>query len=88
MPSKRERLKDITIVTTIHVEKIYPKASFSDKQKEHKTIGVVLNKDQAIKLATDLLIGAKEWGTINLTGFRAKTPYVTVTSLQPINDED
>lgn len=85
---KRESLKDITINTTIGVEKIYPKVSFSNKQKEHKTIDVVLSKEQAIKLATDLLIGAKEWDSINLTGFRAKVPYVTVTIHQPINDED
>ncbi|MNR93659.1 hypothetical protein D3C71_1788860 [compost metagenome] len=85
---KTVSLKDIKVKTTSHAEKIYPKVSFNNKGDEHKTIAIKLNREQAIELATNILLGAKEWESMHITAFRnVNSASITVTS-QKIEDED
>lgn len=77
--SKRESLKNVEIPTYCKCEKIYPIISFTDAQVEHSTIGISLSKDQAIELATFLLIASTKWEKdIVVTAYR-KNNNITVT---------
>lgn len=84
---KTVSLKKITIATSTTAQKVYPIVSYDENKKEHKTVAIKLTRNQAIELATNLLIGAKEWEDMHLTAFRGKNSInVTVTSQQVQED--
>lgn len=85
MTTKTVSLKNVPIKTNSYSEKIYPIVSFSQNGKEHSTVALKLNTEQAISLATNLLIGAKKWDNIFLTAFR-DTNSVTITSQQEVDE--
>lgn len=83
---KTVSIKNIDIKSNSRAEKIYPIQTYDKNGSLHKTIGLKLTKDQAIELATNLLIGSKKWDTMNLTAFRDPNSInVTVTSRQNPN---
>ncbi|HFK1457213.1 hypothetical protein WAG12_19735 [Bacillus cereus] len=71
-------LKQANIKTTSKALGIYPKHPKMDEEL-HKTIGIQLSSEQAIDLATNLLIGAKNWDKLRLTAFR-KDNSITITT--------
>ncbi|MCG6170952.1 hypothetical protein JEG43_12520 [Anoxybacillus sp. LAT_35] len=84
MKKKTVSLKSVDIPTNSYAQAIYPKITYDAEGKEHKTIGLKLNKQQAIDLATNLLIGAKQWDEMRITAFRnSNSISVTITSQQP-----
>lgn len=87
--TKTVSLKDVEIKTGSSALKVYPLVSYNKEGKEHKTVALKLDKQQAVELATNLLIGAKKWDYMHITAFRnEKSVNVTVTSQQIIDEED
>ena len=80
MSKQTVSVKSVKNSSMVGVEKLYPIETYDKVGKEHKSIAIKLTKQQAIELATDLLIGAKEWDELFVTGFKQTKPYVTVTS--------
>jgi hypothetical protein len=86
---KTVSLKNIEINTNSYAEQVYPKVTFDANGKEHKTIALKLNRQQAIDLATNILIGAKKWDEMYITAFRnANSISITVTSQQEVDDKN
>jgi len=87
----RKSTKNITLDSHVRCLKIYPTENTRRNINELKTIGIKLNKEQAIHLATILLAASHEWDLIDITGYRYNkrksdnTYTLTITSLQ--NDE-
>jgi hypothetical protein len=52
--------------------KIYPVVGTKRSVSKLKTIGIKLNKEQAIHLARILLAVTQDWDEIEITGFRLK----------------
>lgn len=80
-------LNQTTITTNSKTLKIYPEKLKHDGTL-HDTIGLKLSKQQAVDLATRLLMAAENWDEMRLTAFR-KSNSITITSQQPeINEID
>lgn len=78
--------KSLKVKTPLHCYKIYPTEQSTRTMEELKTVAVRLTKQQAVDLATTLLLAAQTWNIIDVTAFRkhkskAKGEYpLTVTS--------
>lgn len=66
-----QTLKDIKIKTTSSLSKVYPvKPNIDGTLKE--TVGFLLNREEMIDLAQNLLIAASQWDEARLVAFRKK----------------
>jgi hypothetical protein len=78
---KRQSVASIKIRTKVPCFRIYPGRNSTKTLADLKTVEIVLSREQAIHLASHLLLGAKEeWGQIEITAYRFKG-YLTVTAL-------
>lgn len=74
-------LKQINVKTGSKTLKIYPE-KLKENGELHSSVGIKLSRQQAVELATSLLVGASTWEEMHLTAFRNRNT-VTVTSQQP-----
>ncbi|HHQ5621069.1 TPA: hypothetical protein ACSRFI_004077 [Clostridioides difficile] len=74
-------LNQATITTNSKALKIYPE-KLKQNGNLHDTIGLKLSRQQAVDLATRLLMAAENWEEMRLTAFR-KGNNITITSQQP-----
>ncbi len=69
--------------------RIYPTEDTPKNVKDLKTIGIRLNREQAIHFARVLLATTQEWDEIDITAYRFEkrkkdgTYHITVTYMQP-----
>jgi hypothetical protein len=88
----RESAGSITIDANVRCTRIYPVEETKKNVSELKTVGIKLNRDQAIRLARVLLAAAQEWDEIDVTAYRFDkrktddTYRITVTSMRPEED--
>lgn len=81
--------RSISIDPNIRCLRIYPIEDTSKDVKDLKTIGIRLNREQALHLARVLLAATQEWDEIDITAYRFEKrksdgPYhITVTCFQP-----
>ncbi len=85
----RQSVKEISVKANLRCQRIYPVESNNKHVSELKTVGIKINKYQAIDLARALLAATQEWDEMELTGYRLKrrsdnTFQLTLTSY--IND--
>lgn len=84
---KRQTVRTAKIDTNVRCGRIYPIEDSKRQVSELKTVGLALNREQAIHLATVLLVAAQSWNEINITGWRFNkrssdgSYQITVTSL-------
>jgi hypothetical protein len=77
MPDKKQArisVSTIKLDTNLRCERVYPVEDEKSRQKmltDLKTVGIKLSREQAIDLATILLVAAKEWAEIDLTAWRS-----------------
>lgn len=89
----RQSTKQINIDPNVRVMRVYPIEGSKKQITDLKTVGLKLNRDQAIHLARVLLAAAQEWQEIDITAYRAQprqsdgTYQVTVTSMRPQDSE-
>lgn len=82
----RKSSKSITINPNLRCLRIYPVETSTKQISELKTVGLKLNKEQAIELARVLLAVTQEWEEIDITAFRLRqrksdgTYGITITS--------
>ena len=85
----RKSPRSILINPNVRCLRVYPIEGTEKNVKDLKTIGVKLNKEQALHLARVLLAVTQEWDEIDLTVYRLErrksdsTYHVTVTSFHP-----
>ncbi len=85
----RKSPKSISINPNVRCVRIYPVESTDKTIKDLKTVGIRLDREQALQLARILLAVTQEWEEIDLTAYRLKkrrsdgTYQVTVTSFRP-----
>jgi hypothetical protein len=86
--------KAITIRSHVRCDRICPTEDTRRTIGDLKTVGLKLNKDQAIDLARVLLAVTQEWDEIEITAYRFEkqradgTYLVTVTSRVGADKED
>ncbi|HET6307277.1 MAG TPA: hypothetical protein VFG12_08830, partial [Rhodopila sp.] len=82
----RQTINGAKVDPNIRCNRIYPVEASKHEIGELKTVGVKLNRQQAIHLATALLIAARGWDEIDITAYRFEkrvedgTYRLTVTS--------
>lgn len=85
----RKSPKSILVDPNVRCLRIYPIEETSKNVEELKTIGIKLNREQALHLARVLLVVAQDWDEIDLTAYRFErrksdsTYHITVTSFRP-----
>lgn len=85
----RKSPSSIAIEPNVRCLRIYPVEDTTKNIKDLKTIGIKLNKEQAIHLARVLLAVSQEWDNIDITAYRFEkrksdgTYHITVTYFQP-----
>jgi hypothetical protein len=83
----RQSPRAISIDSNVRCERIYPTEDTKRTIVDLQTIGIRLNKEQAIHLARVLLAVTQEWDEIDITGYRFRrrqddgTYLLTVTSM-------
>lgn len=88
----RKSPKSISINPNVRCLRVYPIEETERNVKDLKTIGIRLNKEQALHLARVLLAVTQEWDELDLTAYRLKrrksdgTYQITVTSFHPEED--
>ena len=88
----RKSPKSISINPNVRCLRVYPIEETEKNVKDLKTVGIRLNKEQALHLARVLLAVTQEWDEIDLTAYRLarrksdKTYHITVTSFHPEED--
>lgn len=79
----------ISIDPNVRCLRIYPIEDTSKNVRDLKTIGIKLNREQALHLARVLLAVTQEWDEVDITAYRFEkrksdgTYHITVTYLQP-----
>jgi len=75
----RRTIRSIRVPTATSCDAVYPKSG------THTTIGLLLNREQAISLARLLLIASQDWEQVLVTAWRLDRPdgtfEVTVTTV-------
>ena len=66
----RKTVKQIAPDTNVRCLKVYPVEGTSRTIDELKTVGIKLSGEQAIHLASCLLLAAQEWKEVDLTAYR------------------
>jgi hypothetical protein len=83
---KRQSARGISIDSNVRCDRIYPTEDTRRTVEELQTIGIKLNKEQAIHLARVLLAVTQEWDEVDITAYRFRkrqedgTYLVTITS--------
>jgi len=83
----RKSSKSIQVDGNVRCLRIYPTEGTNKNVSELQTIGIKLNREQAIHLARVLLAASQNWDEIDITGFRFRerksdgTFSLTVTSM-------
>jgi hypothetical protein len=72
--TKRRSARSIAIQTNIRCQRIYPTKETQKSVSDLETVGIKLNKDQAIHLARVLLAVTQDWDVIDITGYRLEKP--------------
>ena len=81
--------KNISVRSNLSALRVYPMAGTKRSIEELTTVAMIFDKQQAVDLATRLLIASQEWDKIAVTGFRLKPRksdglfIVTVTAPKP-----
>jgi len=81
----RKSPTNISIDPNVRCLRIYPIEDTSKNIRDLKTIGIKLNREQALHLARVLLAVTQEWDEIDITAYRFKkrqsdgTYHITVT---------
>jgi hypothetical protein len=83
----RRSVGNITIDPNVRCQRLYPTENTKRTIQDLQTIGIRLNKDQAIHLARALLAASQAWEDIDVTGYRHErredgTYHITVTGHQ------
>ncbi len=84
--SKRKSSTSISVDPNVRCQRITPVEDTKKTIENLKTVGIKLNKEQAIHLARVLLTVSQEWDVIDITAWRFEkrktdgTYHVTVTS--------
>ena len=87
----RQSARSISIASYVRCVRIYPTEETKRDVTDLKTVGLKLNREQAINLARVLLAVTQEWDDIDITAYRFEknrkdgTYLVTVTSM--VKDE-
>ena len=90
----RKAASHLRVDSNIRAERVYPIEGSKKTIDELKTVALRLNKEQAVHLATTLLVAAMNWEKIDVTAFRLNrrksdgTHIVTVTSFDTSKDHD
>lgn len=85
----RKSPRSIRVDPNVRCLRIYPIEDTHKSVKDLKTVGIRLNKEQALHLARVLLAVTQEWDEIDLTAYRLGrrksdgTYHITVTSFHP-----
>lgn len=85
----RKSTISITVDPNVRCQRIYPVEDTNRNVSELQTVGIKLNREQAIHLARVLLAVSQEWDEIDITAYRFEkrkadnTYHITVTSLVP-----
>jgi len=82
----RKTATSIRVDPNIRALRIYPVEETKKQVDDLKTVGIKLNREQAVRLATALLAMAQEYDEVELTGHRFErrkdgTYPLTVTSM-------
>jgi hypothetical protein len=86
----RQSARAISIDSNVRCERIYPTEDTKRTIADLQTVGIRLNKEQAIHLARVLLAVTQEWDEVDITGYRFRrrqddgTYLLTVTSMVEI----
>jgi hypothetical protein len=90
----RRTINGAKIDPNIRCNRVYPVEASKHEIGELKTVGLKLNREQAIHLATALLMAARGWEEIDITAYRFDkrtadgTYRLTVTSNVAEEDHD
>jgi hypothetical protein len=67
---KRETASGISVNTNVRCTRIYPTEDTTKSIAELKSVGIKLNRDQAIHLARVLLAVTQNWENVDITAWR------------------
>jgi len=67
---KRQTASAVGIDTNVRCLRIYPTEETKRSVSELQTVGIRLNKEQAIHLARMLLVVTQEWDEVDITAYR------------------
>jgi len=82
----RRTTRSVTVDPNIRCHRVYPTEDSKRQISDLQTVGLRLNRDQAVHLATVLLVAARDWNEIDITAYRFEkrktdgTYHITVTS--------
>jgi hypothetical protein len=83
---KRQSARAISIDSNVRCQRIYPTEDTKRTVDDLQTVGIKLNREQAIHLARVLLAVTQEWDEVDITAYRFRkrqddgTYLITVTS--------
>jgi hypothetical protein len=83
---KRQSARAISIDSNVRCDRIYPTEDTKRTVDDLQTVGIKLNREQAIHLARVLLAVTQEWDEVDITAYRFRkrqddgTYLITVTS--------
>ena len=67
---KRQSARSVHIDTNVRCRRIYPTEKSSRTLTDLQTVGINVDRDQAIHLARVLLAVAQDWNDIDITAYR------------------
>jgi hypothetical protein len=67
---KRQSASSVSTDTNVRCLRVYPTEETKRSVSELQTIGIRLNKEQAIHLARVLLVVTQEWDKVDITAYR------------------
>ena len=83
----RKSLKSIKQRTSIECNCVYPIIGTNKLLSNLKSVGIKLTSDQAIDLATAILLAANNWSEIEVTCWRSNNQ-ITITTSKDITKTD
>lgn len=66
----RKSSAKVRVDPNIRCERIYPTESTGKRVSDLQTVGIMLNREQAVHLARVLLTVSQDWDSIDITGYR------------------
>ena len=92
----RQAIRSVTLDANVRCQRIYPVEGSKHQISDLKSVGLKLTPDQAIHLATVLLVAAttSDWKEIDITAWRLEkrksdgTYHITVTGQTTRDTED
>jgi hypothetical protein len=67
---KRQSASSVNVDTNVRCLRVYPTKETKRSVSELQTVGIRLNKEQAIHLARVLLVVTQEWDEVDITAYR------------------